>query len=303
MNQSPTVSVVIPNYNYGRFVAETIESALAQTVPVDEIVVVDDGSTDDSVEVVKRFGGKVRLISQRNEGVGAARNAGVANTSGEFVAFLDADDIWMPAKIEEQLKLFADESVVLVSGGVREFDSKTGETIEIRVPQKTLWSAEVILRRRDSINVAGHSIVVRREAFEKSGGFDNRKELHPAEDWEFCYRMALAGAVVSVPKILVDYRNHGGNGHLNPARMERATILAYEKIFAAASPETLRLRRDCYANLHTILAGEYFQAGKYFSFARQMLKGLQAEPSSIVRYLGFPLRVVKRLTAPQTGNR
>ena len=296
MTQLPTVSVVIPNYNYGRFIAETIASALAQTYPIREVIVIDDGSTDDSIEVIGRFGSKVKLINQKNQGVGAARNIGFENSSGEFVAFLDADDIWLPNKIEEQMKHFTD-GVGLVSCGMREFSSQDGKTIEVYLSDKNEWTAKDILLRKHQIIVSGSAIVVRRTLFEQVGGFDKRKELHPAEDWEFCYRMALAGKVVFTPKVLVDYRNHGNNGHFKTTRMERAMMLSFEKIFADAPPEFLALRRECYGDLYKVLAGDYFHSGNYPLFAKSALKGLRANPLSIGQYLAFPLRLAKRLTA------
>src|SRR5947209_13220762 len=101
-----SVSVIIPTYNHGRFIADAIESVLAQTYPVSEIIVVDDGSTDETQEVVEKFGEKVRYIEQANAGVSAARNTGIENSDGDLVAFLDADDTWLPEKIEKQVAKF-----------------------------------------------------------------------------------------------------------------------------------------------------------------------------------------------------
>ena len=92
------VSVIIPTYNYGRFIAKAIESVLAQTHPIEEIIVVDDGSTDETAETVAKFAPRVTYTRQRNSGVCAARNSGVKHSSGDFIAFLDADDIWHPEK-------------------------------------------------------------------------------------------------------------------------------------------------------------------------------------------------------------
>jgi glycosyltransferase involved in cell wall biosynthesis len=97
------ISVVIPVYNGERYLTEALESVFAQTHPVDEVIVVDDGSTDGSAEVAGRF--PVTLIRQENRGPGAARNAGVAACSGEYLAFLDADDTWLPEKLERQMAL------------------------------------------------------------------------------------------------------------------------------------------------------------------------------------------------------
>lgn len=105
----PSVSVVIPVYNGERYLAEAIESVLAQTSPVTEIIVVDDGSTDGSAAVAERFCPAVRLVSGSHAGAGAARNRGVAESNGTLIAFLDADDVWPPDKLERQLAALSED--------------------------------------------------------------------------------------------------------------------------------------------------------------------------------------------------
>src|SRR6478735_6137584 len=100
------VSVIIPTYNYGRFLRHALRSALDQTVTPLEIIVVDDGSTDETPDVVASFGEKVRYIRQENSGVCVARNRGVADSTGKLIAFLDADDIWEPEKLAKQRERF-----------------------------------------------------------------------------------------------------------------------------------------------------------------------------------------------------
>src|SRR5689334_19281127 len=97
-------SVVIPAYNYGRYLGRAIDSALAQTRPVDEIIVVDDGSTDNTREVAESFGERIIYVYQKNKGLSAARNTGIRKATGDWVAFLDADDWWHPDKIKRQLE-------------------------------------------------------------------------------------------------------------------------------------------------------------------------------------------------------
>src|SRR5689334_4764378 len=129
-----SVSVVIPTYNYGRFIDEAIRSALAQTQPPMEIIVVDDGSTDDTKDVVATFGDKVKYVRQENAGVCAARNRGVAESSGDLIALLDADDVLEPTNLEKQSARFdEDERVGFVHCGVREFDSDTGNVIALKL--------------------------------------------------------------------------------------------------------------------------------------------------------------------------
>src|SRR5262245_56795787 len=103
----PTVSVVIPSYNCGHLVTEAVDSALGQTTPPTEIIVIDDGSKDDTGERLSGYEGRVRYFRQENQGVAAARNSGVQEAVSEFVAFLDADDVWHPRKLELQLEVLA----------------------------------------------------------------------------------------------------------------------------------------------------------------------------------------------------
>lgn len=289
------VSVVIPTYNYGQFIREGIESVLAQTHPVAEIIVVDDGSTDGTEAVVGRFfGDRVIYIRQENGGVSAARNNGVQNSSGDIVAFLDADDTWRPDKIEKQmLKFDQDAEIGLVHCGMREFDSGTGKTIQTRIDGEEGWVADShVLFDKAVINFSGSLIAVRRAAFEEVGGFDTR--LKNGEDWEFCLRVARKYKVGFVPEALVNYRIHGVNAHLNIAEMERSTKLAWEKAFDTTDEKVLRLKRRSYGNLHKTLAGSYFQAGDYASCIRHAALSLWYKPQNIGYYLNFPLRRLKK---------
>src|SRR5688500_9583140 len=104
------VSVVIPAYNYGHFVTEAVASALNQTHPHVEVIVVDDGSTDGTADILKPFGSRIRYIYQPNRGLSAARNTGIRAARGEWVAFLDADDLWHPSKTETQLSAVVNDS-------------------------------------------------------------------------------------------------------------------------------------------------------------------------------------------------
>src|SRR6056297_2562084 len=114
MNAYATVSVVIPCYNGQDFVREAIESALGQTTKPLEILVVDDGSTDQSADVIRQFPHPVRLIQQVNQGESVARNLGLDQARGDWVAFLDADDVWQPTKLEEQLRFTSEDTIANV---------------------------------------------------------------------------------------------------------------------------------------------------------------------------------------------
>ncbi|HCA58980.1 MAG TPA: hypothetical protein DEP46_13490, partial [Blastocatellia bacterium] len=124
----PLVSAIIPNYNYARYVGEAVESALGQTYPNIEVIVVDDGSTDNSLEVLEQYRDRIKIIAQKNSGVCVARNRGVAESEGEYIAFLDADDVWLPEKIEKQVEKFASgKDLGLVHVGVIDIDASGDE--------------------------------------------------------------------------------------------------------------------------------------------------------------------------------
>lgn len=289
-NPSHSLSVVIPTYNYGRFIGEALASVLDQSLVPSEIVVVDDGSTDNTADIVRGFGDRVRYIRQENKGVSEARNRGVAETSGALIAFLDADDTWEPTKLEKQAARFgADEKIGLVHCGMREFDAETGETIAVHLDGGEDGIAENLLLWDGPVVVGpGGTIMVSRQAFEEAGGFDARMKC--GEDWDLCYRMARKYKVGFVPEPLVNYRSHGAAAHRNVENMERGMGMFYEKAFTTDDPEVLRLKRRAYGNFHRVLAGSYIHAGKWEKFVEHSVKSILKRPGNISYFLTYPLR-------------
>lgn len=133
MDGSKKVSVIIPNYNYAKYVRKAIESVLLQTYSNLEVIVVNNGSTDDSLQVLKEFGGKIELIDQSNLGQSGARNSGLRRSTGDLIAFLDADDFWEPTKLEKQIALI-NEDVQLVYCGISTFNETIMVNTEIALP-------------------------------------------------------------------------------------------------------------------------------------------------------------------------
>lgn len=286
-----TVSVIIPSYNYARYVREAIDSVLAQARPPLEIIVVDDGSTDDTATVLATYGDRIRVFQQKNQGVAIARNTGIAAARGEYVAFMDADDIWLPRKLELQMARFdADPALGLVACGLESFDPD-GRIVEVRVKAAEGRVASALLRMEpDIIHGPGSTMVVPKRVAEEIEGFDRR--LPPSEDWDFCYRVAARYAIGNVPEVLVRYRLHGSGIHMNFARMENGMLLAFEKAFA--DPAVRSLRRVAYGRLHRVLAGCYFRSGQFGAFARNAVASLRYDPRNIGYFAAFPLRVVWR---------
>ena len=287
---TPKVSVIIPNYNYGRYLRKTIDSVLAQSYPNVEVVVVDDGSKDNSLEILREYEGKVLTIEQRNGGVSSARNSGVKNSDGEFVAFLDADDLWLPEKLEKQIAKFqANPEIGMVHCAMTYIDAEDRVKNEIETGLDGWISEEFLRFERSCVVGAGSTALVPRAVFDEVGGFDSRQTT--AADWDFSYRIASKYEIGYVRESLVLYRLHGTNMHGNIAAMEHDMLLGYEKAFAngaTANP------RESYGNLHKTLAGSYFHVGNYRAFARHALKSFWNRPSNIIYFAQYPIRRFRR---------
>ncbi|HKU73548.1 MAG TPA: glycosyltransferase family A protein [Pyrinomonadaceae bacterium] len=281
-----SVSVVIPTYNYGRFIKEAISSVLDQTRSPAEIIVVDDGSTDETAAVVAAFGKAVRYIRQDNAGVCAARNLGVSESTGELIAFLDADDTIEPSNLEKQGARFeSDEQIGLVHCAMREFDDKTGETIRLHMQGGEDDVADNLLLWDGPLIVAPGAVIVSRKAFDRVGGFDTRMKV--SEDWDFCYRVARLFKVGFVAEPLLNYRSHKAAAHLNLDNMERGMLMFYEKAFTTDDPEILKLRRRAYGNFHKIMAGSYLHSGHMGKFLLHTVKSIWMRPANLKYFLRF----------------
>lgn len=210
MASGSLVSIVIPTYNRAETVRTAIDSVLEQDYQPMEVIVVDDGSTDDTTDVLVGYGDQIRLIKQANRGVSAARNLGVAAANGEYIAFLDSDDIWLPGKLTKQMAAFEDNRVVFsytnwafghtpcqpqIATAVLELAAQGNGIVEQPVQ---------VVARPDGGGVMLQGTVCRKQAFYRVGSFDERMSV--AEDTRLIYRMACEGAFAIVPDILFQWR-------------------------------------------------------------------------------------------------
>ncbi len=205
-----TVSVVISTYNYGHYISAALESVLAQTHPPDEIVVVDDGSTDSTEAKVATFAGAgVRYVHQANQGAGAARNRGIAETQGDLLAFLDADDRWVPDKLARQLAHLARYPTVgLITGSEWQvYESGQAPRYIHRPPCGARRAYPEILIE----NTIGNPslVLVPRSAFERVGVFDPAIPL--GQDWDMWIRIARVYPIGVVDAPLIYFRQHTGS--------------------------------------------------------------------------------------------
>jgi glycosyltransferase involved in cell wall biosynthesis len=175
MDQRSLVSVIIPVYNCEAYLAEAIDSVLAQAYAPLEVIVVDDGSTDGSIHVAARYAPRVRCVHQENSGIGAARNRGIEQAAGDMLAFLDADDLWSPTKLSLQVAaLDLDPEMDIVLGLARQFRSPDmeDETVAPRAAAETVMAGYV-----------PGTVLIRRESFARVGPFATGWRVGEFIDW------------------------------------------------------------------------------------------------------------------------
>ena len=256
MSEKPLVSAIIPTYDSADFVVEAVESALAQSYSNIEVIVVDDGSADDTVaRLNSRFGSRIRIIQQEHLGPAVARNAGLRASKGEFAAFLDADDLWMPEKIEHSLgPLLRDPKVGVVYTAVRIHELDSGR--KYTLPQYTMGGniAKELFTECRGVNTS--TLVVRREALDRIGGFD--EEFFRAQDWDLMVRLAEQVEYAHVPEILTERRLH-------PASLSVARRDLYAKYNLLVIQKAVKRRPDLYASLEAdALSRAHFRFGIAF---------------------------------------
>ncbi len=288
----PLVSVIIPTYNSARYVTTAIDSVLAQTVDDFEVLVVDDGSTDNTRELLSHRGQSVRYLYQNNAGVSAARNHGIAQSRGRYIAFLDADDIWLPHKLERQLTALDTAPATQLCYSAHFVVDDALQALSVRRSGHGNSALEALLFRG---NVVGSpsSVIVERGLME-SEGFDTR--LSHSADWDMWIRLARRASFLYVDEPLIKYRRHDTNMSRNIALMESDSLLVLHK--GLNHPDTpARLRRRAARALGRnwmVLAGSYFRVGHRLGFARCALNALRHDPSQVAYLLAFPLRQYRR---------
>ncbi len=232
-----TVSVIIPCYNQAHYLAEAIESALNQTYPHVEIVVVNDGSTDDTAEVAARYGNRLRYVEKANAGLSAARNTAIENSRGELIALLDSDDRWLPHKLETQVRYFDDDSTTaLCFSSFNYFGPHFTSKMEERLPDGLVLDVHDVMLRRCAMQVP--TAIFRRDILENVGGFNPAYEY--CEDWDMWLRIVLRHKVVICGQVLAEYRQ--AEGSLSSSANARRVYLGRLQLAEAYS----NIHKDCH---------------------------------------------------------
>lgn len=293
----PQVSVVVPSYNAARFLPLAIESILAQSAPPHEVIVVDDGSTDDTSAVLATLdAASVRVIHQPNRGPAAARNTGIAAAAGELIALLDADDIALPQRLATQTAALAkDPDLALVSSGYEWIDE---------AGQRLPWPYHS-WRHYPDLNqlrtwlfdcpIVPSATMLRRSAWSSAGGFS--EHLIGPEDWEFWMRLALSGQHMAWnPEVLCHYRRVRASVSSSAYRMAEHSIMALEGIVARHDfpADLVPVAAQALALRHADAAKRLFWAGAWQDGQAALQTALQHDSGLLS---GHPCRLEDELVA------
>tara|TARA_Y100001970_G_scaffold292598_1_gene434593 strand:+ start:768 stop:1736 length:969 start_codon:yes stop_codon:yes gene_type:complete len=281
MVNDPMVSVVIASYNRADFIYDSIVSVQNQTFTDKEIIVVDDGSTDDTRSILQEFGGQISVIYQSNQGRSAARNNGVMNAKGRLIAFLDSDDVWMHDKLDKQVDMLFDKSdvglihtfsdVIDSSGIFIPHESKLRQKLHTQSVKKG-YSYESL---SENCVMFLSTVMVRRDCWDDVGPMDIT--IPAFEDWDWYMRLSRKYNVGVIPEILVHFRLHESN--TSQKEFFQGRILTCEKHLkwlneqTAGNENVLNVRRNFYLQL----AGAYYVHNDSLQVGLYMRKAIEID--------------------------
>ena len=259
-DNSPLVSIILPTYNCAAFLSHSIGTILSQTYNSYEIIVIDDGSTDNTKEVLYPFMQRIKYIRlEQNKGLPTARNIGIRSAQGKYIAFIDADDLWLPEKLQTDIEYFETHpEVSMVYSKHINIDEK-GDDLGGNT-KKQLPSGNIFTQLFSEQNfIITSSVVVRKEVFETTGLFD--EQLFNCQDWDMWLRIAFHFKVAGINKPLVKYRHNPHSLSKN-----RNNVLKYQKIII---DKIYNKFKDTENGIHEKLykkrlASHYAKAGRYY---------------------------------------
>jgi glycosyltransferase involved in cell wall biosynthesis len=245
---APLVSVVIPAYNAVSFLGATLDSVLTQSYPNLEIIVVDDGSTDATPHLLDSYGDRIRVLRQANAGQAAARNYGAREAHGELLAFLDSDDLWDPDKIARQVTLLARFPEALATYCDHRTIDAQGHPLASSAALAHPRPSGDILRALllGSCIITPGLVLLRRRAFDVTGGFDETALMRGHEDYALLLRLATQGSFIYSPDTLVSYRRHNQQAtrqkhyDMHMARAKLNGVIAIREVMRASEDKDLK---------------------------------------------------------------
>jgi glycosyltransferase involved in cell wall biosynthesis len=307
------VSVVIPAYNCGRFIGDALESVFAQNYPALEVFVVDDGSTDDTCDVVSHYGDRVTLVRQRNAGAAVARNEGIRRARGKYVAFLDADDFWLPGKLRLQidyLERHPETDMCCTRWHLLHPDAAGNYHIEPAVapesaPVDSTCSGWIYCELLLGCAVWTSTVVMRRSLSERLGGFD--PELRRGQDYDYWLRASRLTPIDRLDARLAAYRiEPGAQGRKSQdTNWELSVIRRAIERWGTAGPDgralpEAELRTRLWA-LNFSFGYDQFRKGRHATAGDAFAAALRERPTHVKSALYFLASGLLRLGAPKAA--
>lgn len=281
----PLVSVIIPMFNAGKYINAAIDSVLAQTFSNIEIIAINDGSTDDTSSKISHYLTlpKFKYIEQVNSGVSAARNAGLRAATGDMIAFLDHDDLWLPDKLEKQIRFLGDHpNIGLVHGNISFIDADGMPIPRERSNFQTDASGWCFAYLFNDNRIATLTVCMRRECFSNAGFF--REDIHGAEDYEYWLRVAQKYPIGHIDEDLALYRLHGANATSNWLPQLVDLTKALEGILAHCRRLNISLPKDAVVRrlfpLHERVARELYRRNEHTLARPHLLRALALKPAT-----------------------
>lgn len=286
----PLVSAIITTYNYGRFVCDAVQSVLAQSYPHVEVIVVDDGSTDDTALRLRPYLDKIRYIHQDNSGVDAARNNGIAVAKGQYIGLLDADDMWHPDRVQRQMQFIAEHPQTAVIAGDAIVDLANGWPA---LPQTTAARLVSIEELVITSRFAPSSALIRKDCFDTAGLF--RANISGAADRDLWIRLAAHYEITLLLMPLMFYRNHGQNMSTAAAHMDEVDRRMLKAVFSEipALRKRRALRRKAFSYAASMSSFLYTAAGNQRAALGLIIESLLLWPFAYER--GHPKTPAARL--------
>ncbi len=293
----PLFSIVIAAYNRAHFVEQAIESVFKQTFREFEIIVVDDGSTDETHEVLSRFENRIRVVRQSRNGRSSARNTGARLARGAFIAFLDSDDIWMPQKLERQFRVFQSHSRVGVVHTYSNVINTEGSSLANETRKRQRLYERALKRRYTYEGMSQECIMflstvaVRRRCWELIGPMDTN--IPAFEDWDWYLRAAMVTEIATISEPLVLYRVHADNTPESEFITGRiATSLKHLALLE--NNTTLRTPKRARRNFYIHLAAANYMQGRSTQAGQWMRRALALDPKTLFspRYFRYVLSMV-----------
>jgi glycosyltransferase involved in cell wall biosynthesis len=292
------ISVIIPVYNSEKTIQETLKSVLNQTFSDFEVIVINDGSQDSTLEIISSIqDSRLKVFSYPNSGISPSRNRGLSHASGEFIAFLDHDDLWTPDKLESQLRALQENPQAAVAYSwtdlIDESNQFRGECARTNVT----GNAHAKLLSANFLHTASNPLI-RKEALIKVGGFD--ESVFGPEDWDLFLRLAAQYHFVAVPRTQVLFRVTAGSASTNVSRQEAESLKVIERAFNQAPESLQHLKKYSLSNLYMYLTFKALEvpSGRQngFTAARCLRLAVKNDPS-LLRRRQTLLKALFKITA------